>query len=109
MSIFGVCHTNCLRANKFVPGRILRAMLDTHRIMTIAISIALLKSHSVSNMLLLGILQRKKRDILIVSVHPGTVVELSAVSEFTCQNSNTLFAHGSLKASRLTCLCTNES
>ena len=60
-------------------------MLDTHSTMTIAISVALLKSHSVSNMLLLGILPRKKRDIPIVSVHPGTVVELSAVSEFTAK------------------------
>ncbi len=41
------------------PGRILRAMLDTHSNMTAAISIALLKCHSVpvSNMLFLGILQ----------------------------------------------------
>ncbi len=84
-------------------------MLETHSIMTIAISIVLLKSYSVSNMLLLGILQRKKRDILIVSVHPGTVVELSAVSEFTAKIQIHFFAHGSLKASRLTCLCTNES
>lgn len=53
--------------------------------MTIAISIALLTARSVSNMLLLDILQSKKRDILNAAVHPGTVDELSAVSEFTAK------------------------
>lgn len=46
-----------------------------HSTMTIAISIGTVPTADIPQLkqhLLLGILQRKKRDMLIVSVHPGT-------------------------------------